>query len=212
MFDIEYKGGNCVILNTKNTRVVVDPNLTVVGLKPVPTKGSVVLATEERFLTDDDEVRLKIDGPGEYEIGDVSIKGVPAQRHLDTSADEKLSTAYRIGVGDVRVAVLGNIDFKLSEDQLEEIGVVDILILPVGGGGYTLDAASAATIVRQIEPHVVIPVHYSDSALKYEVPQDNLDVFVSELSVPVEEFGVKFKIKATSSIPANLTIVKLDRS
>jgi L-ascorbate metabolism protein UlaG (beta-lactamase superfamily) len=151
-------------------------------------------------------------GHGEYEIGDVSIKGVPAQRHLDTSADEKLSTAYRIGVGDVRVAVLGNIDFKLSEDQLEEIGVVDILILPVGGGGYTLGATSAATIVRQVEPHAVIPVHYNDSGLKYEVPQDDLEVFVKELSATVEEAGAKLKLKSSSSIPVNLTVIKLDRS
>lgn len=211
MFDIEYKGGNCVVLNTKNTRVVIDPNLAMVGLKPVAVKGGVVIATEERFLVDE-EVKLRINGPGEYEVGNVSIKGVPAQRHIDTPQDEKKSTMYRIGVGDVRIAVLGNVDPKLTEDQLEDLGVVDLLILPVGGGGYTLDATSASTIVRQIDPQAVIPVHYADSDIKYEVPQEDLDVFVKELSVNVEEVGAKFKVKTPSAIPASLTVLKIDRS
>jgi L-ascorbate metabolism protein UlaG (beta-lactamase superfamily) len=114
-------------------------------------------------------------------------------------------------VGDVRVAVLGNIDPKLSEDQLEGIGVIDILILPVGGGGYTLDATSAASLVRQIDPKVVIPVHYADDALKYEVPQDTLETFVKELGAPVET-AARYKVKAASSLPATLTVVEVTRS
>lgn len=107
---------------------------------------------------------MQIEGPGEYEIGDASIKGIRANRHIDTELDEPIDTMYRIDIGDVRIAVLGNIAPKLSDEQLEEIGVIDILILPVGGGGYTLDATSAATITRQIEPmlssqYITLTVH-----------------------------------------------------
>jgi L-ascorbate metabolism protein UlaG (beta-lactamase superfamily) len=212
MFDIEYKGGNGVVITTKKTQVVLDPQLSLIGLKNLNVKDAVEIATEPRFAVSDETARLIIEGPGEYEIGDVSVRGVRATRHLDTSADEPISTMYRIEIGDVRIAVLGNIAPKLSEDQLEDIGIVDIVILPVGGNGYTLDGTSAATIVRSVDPRVVIPIHYADSALTYEVPQDGLDVFTKELGAPLEEAGGKYKIKASSSIPQVLTVIKIDRS
>ncbi len=212
MFDIEYKGGNSVIVASKKTEVVIDPKLSVAGLKDVPVKDGVEVATEARFATNDSSAKLHVEGPGEYEVGDVSIRGVRAIRHIDTSDDEPISTIYRIEVGDVRIAVLGNIAPKLSEDQLEEIGVVDILIVPVGGNGYTLDGVSAATITRQIDPRVVVPVHYADTALKYEVQQDDVDIFVRELAAPVEDAGSKYKVKSSSSIPQVLTVVKITRS
>lgn len=212
MFDIEYKGGNTIVIESKKTRIVVDPKLSVVGLKDLATKDSIELATEPRFVGDDPAVRLRLEGPGEYEVGDVSIKGVPATRHIDTEADEKIGTIYRIEIGDVRLAVFGNVAPKLTEDQLEEVGVVDILVIPVGGNGYTLDATSASTITRQIDPKIAIPVHYADSSLKYEVPQDTVDVFTKELAAPVEQAGQKLKVKAASSLSQVLTSVVIDRS
>jgi L-ascorbate metabolism protein UlaG (beta-lactamase superfamily) len=211
MFDIEYKGGNTVVITTKKTTLVADPKLSLVGLKDVSVKDALELGTEARFMVNDPAARLRLEGPGEYEVGDFSIRGVAAQRHLDTEADEKRSTIYRIEVGDVRIALLGNVIGTLNEDQLESLGVIDILILPVGGSGYTLDATSAATITRQIDPKVVIPVHYADSALKYEVPQDTADVFTKELGVPVEQVG-KYKLKTSSNLPDALTAVIVERS
>lgn len=212
MFDIEYKGGNGIVLATKKTTVVIDPNLSVIGLKNIKIKNAVELATEARFALNDVEAPLVIEGPGDYEIGDFSIHGVRALRHIDSEADEPISTMYRIEVGDARIAVIGNIGLKLNEEQQEELGIVDILLIPVGGGGYTLDATSAATIVRQIDPKVVVPVHYADSEVQYEVPQDTLDVFLKELAAPIEDVGTKYKVKSLSSIPQVLTVVKLDRS
>ena len=164
MFDIEYKGGNSVVFTTKKTTLVADPKTYIVGLKDTTIKEAIELATEARFALQSKDAVLAIEGPGEYEIGDFSIRGISAVRHIDTEADERVATIYRIEVGDVRIALLGNIAPKLSEDQLEAVGVVDMLVIPVGGGGYTLDATSAATIVRQIDPKVVIPVHYADGA------------------------------------------------
>lgn len=212
MFDIEYKGGNTVVIATKKTQLVIDPKLSVVGLKDLSVKDAVEVATEARFATSDSGAKLHIEGPGEYEIGDASIRGVRALRHLDAEATEPVSTMYRIEIGDVRIALLGNIAPKLNEDQLEDLGVVDVVILPVGGSGYTLDATSAAMIVRSIDPRAVIPVHYADSALTYEVPQDTLEVFTKELAAPVEDAGSKYKIKNASSIPQVLTVIKIDRS
>lgn len=212
MFDIEYKGGNTVIVTTKKVSMVFDPKLSIVGLKDVSVKDGIQVATEQRFSVEDAAYRLKIDGPGEYEIGDMSLRGTAAQRHIDTAEDLLRSTVYQLEIAGVKIAILGNIAPNLSEDQQEAIGVVDIVILPVGGGGYTLDATAAATLVRQLEPRVVIPVHYADSALTYEVPQDTLEVFTSELGAPVEDNGSKYKLKTAAGLPQVLTVIPIARS
>lgn len=208
MFDIEYKGGNTVVIATKKSKLITDPKLSVVGLSDIEPKGMIALATEPRFEVSSENAVLQIEGPGEYEVGDFSVRGIPAQRHLDSEGHG--STMYRVEVGDVRIAILGNVDPKLDNDQLEAIGVVDILVIPVGGGGYTLDATAAAHLVRQIDAKVIIPVHYADSALKYEVPQDDLEVFHKELGGEVESVD-KLKVKAASSLPSVLTLYKLAR-
>lgn len=211
MFEIEYKGANTVVIAAKKSVIVTDPKLSVVGLKDVVVKDAIEIATETRFATNGQDAKLLIDGPGEYGVAGFDIRAIPAQRHLDAEGQELLSTIYRIGVGDVRVGLIGNIYEKLTEEQLEEIGLIDILIIPVGGGGYTLDATGAANLVRAIDPKVVIPVHYADSALKYEVPQDTLETFVKELGAPVETVA-KYKVKAISALPLTLTIVEITRS
>lgn len=211
MFDIEYKGGNTVVIATKKSTAVFDPKLSLVGLKDVVVKDAVEIATESRFAINSPAAKLHIEGPGEYEVGDFSIRATAAIRHIDASDAKPLSTMYRVEIGDVRLAVLGNIESKLTEDQLESLGVIDLLILPVGGGGYTLDATSAASIVRQIGPKAVIPVHYADSALQYEVSQDTLEVFTKELAAPVETAS-KYKVKSAASIPQVLTVIELTRS
>lgn len=212
MFDIEYKGGNGVVISTKKTSLYIDPKLSVVGLSDMKMKDGVQIATEERFLGDISQTILAIEGPGEYEVGDFVIKGTSARRHIDTDADAKKSTIYRIECEGVRIGLLGNIAPALDEEEQESLGVIDMLILPVGGGGYTLDATSAVTVVRQLDPKVVIPVHYADAKLRYEVPQDVLDTFVKELGAPVEEVGAKYKVKSSANLPSALTTVTIDRS
>jgi len=208
MFEVEYKGANTVVISTKKGTIVTDPKMSLVGLKDVTTKDAIELSTEARFALNSENARLVIEGPGEYGIADFDIHGIAAQRHLD--ADGKASTIYRIEAGEIRVALIGNIYEKVSEAQLEEIGLVDVLIIPVGGNGYTLDATGAATLVRQIDPKVVVPVHYADPAIKYEVPQDTFELFAKELGGLIEETP-KLKIKTGAALPEALTIYKLAR-
>ncbi len=210
MFDIEYKGANGVIISTKKTTAVIDPKLSLVGLKDLSVKDAVEIVTESRFATNNQDAQLAIDGPGEYEVGDLSIRGIGAVRHIDNETDEKKSTIYQISIADVKIAMIGNISPKLTDDQLEEIGVVDIVIIPIGGNGYTLDATSASALVRQIDPKAIIPIHYADSAISYEVPQEGLEVFVKELGAPVETVS-KYRLKGASSLPSVLTIVEITR-
>jgi len=210
MFEVEYKGANTVVISTKKSTLVTDPKLSLVGLKDASTKDAVELATEARFALNNEAARLNIEGPGEYGVGEFDIKGISAQRHLDSESDPLLSTMYRVEVNDIRVAILGNIYEKLSDTQLEELGLIDVLIIPVGGNGYTLDATGAANLTRKIDPKVVIPVHFAENDLKYEVPQESLDIFVKELGAPVEEMP-KYKLKQSTLLPTALTIVHLTR-
>lgn len=211
MFDVEYKGGNCVVIATKNLRLVTDPRLSAVGLKDIQVKDAVEVVTEPRFMVDEPEARLVIDGPGEYEIGDFSIRGVSPVNHVDIGPTGQASNIYRVEVNDVRIALLGNITDSLSEDQLESIGVVDMVIMPIGGGGYTLDPENAARIVRQLDPKAVIPVHYKEDGIAYEAQQGTLSDFVRELSAPLETVD-KYKVKSAAVLPVSLTIIEVKRS
>ncbi|MEI6228592.1 MAG: MBL fold metallo-hydrolase [Candidatus Saccharibacteria bacterium] len=211
MFELEYKGANGVIITTKKAKLVIDPKLSIVGLKDIPTKDVVELATEERFSSSNLDASLMIEGPGEYGVAGLDIKGIACQRHLDAESEGLKSTIYRIEIGDLRVGLIGNIYEKLSDEQLEELGLIDILIIPVGGNGYTLDATGAASLVRLIDPKIVIPVHYADSAIKYEVPQAELGVFVSELGAPLETVS-KYKLKQLPIPQATLSIIEVTRS
>lgn len=208
MFDIEYKGGNCLIISTKEAKLITDPKLSLIGLKDLSTKNCVELLTEERFMVND-ESKLVIEGPGEYGVADFEISGFPAQRHIDSVKDRLATTIYRIKIGDLRLALVGNIYEKLSEEQIEEIGLVDVFIVPVGGNGYTLDSIGAANITRKINPKVVIPIHFSGSGLKYEVPQADVSEFIKELNTPVEKTH-RYKCKS-NSLPPSLTIIHLER-
>ncbi len=211
MFEMEYKGGNTVSISTKKGKMITDPKQSLVGLKNIQTKDAIVVATEARFAVNSADALLNIESPGEYEVSDFSIKGVAARRHIDDESQGMLATIYRIEVGDVRIALIGNIDAQVTETQLEELGVIDIAIIPVGGNGYTLDATSAASLARSLDAKVVIPVHYDDPALKYEVAQEPLDVFTKEFGAEVEQ-TTKYKVKSFASLPTSLTVIELTRS
>ncbi len=205
--EIEFKGANCVVITTKKATVVVDGKLSAVGLKDVMPKGSIALATQPDFMLQPDE-GLMIDRPGEYEVSDVSIKGVSTMRMIDHD-DVARGTLYRVRAGGVTFAIVGHSATPLSEEQLEAIGVVDVAIVPVGGNGYTADAHQAVGLVRQLDPKVVIPTHYEDKAIKYEVPQMTLEAFTKELSAPAQETLSKWKVK-NGALPEVVTLMQLE--
>ncbi len=206
--DIEYKGGNCVVISSKKAVLSIDPKLSSIGLKDIAPKDAVVIATQPDFTVESDV--LVIDQPGEYEIRDISVKGVPAQRMLDAEG-ELSATMYRVVIDGVRIAVLGHVFAPLSDATLEMLGVIDVVIIPVGGNGYTMDGHQAVGVVRQIDPRVVIPTHYADASAKYEVPQEDLEPFTKELSAPQHEVLAKWKVK-NGVLPETLTLIELQRT
>ena len=209
MFDIEYKGGNSIIISTRKINLVFDPNRSSFGLKDIIEKDGAEIATEKRFLTNSSEYRTSIEGPGEYEVSDVAIKGIAAFRHIDDPKSALMEgNIYRISIDNIKIAILGNIHPDVDESQLDELGHIDILIIPVGGSGYTLDATSAVSLTRKIDPKIVIPTHFDDSSLNYEVPQDKIDTFIGEMKATVCEVDKKIKIKSDADLPDVLEIYK----
>jgi L-ascorbate metabolism protein UlaG (beta-lactamase superfamily) len=209
MFEIEYCGGNCFTLSTKKTMFVFDPNRKLSGLKELAVKDAVQVATEQGLLAKGG-YRLSFCGEGEYEVADTMINGIAAVRQIDDPKDKaKNSTIYSIDATGIKIGVIGNIlADSLTDQQFEDLGLIDILILPIGGGGYTVDAVAAAKLISQIEPKIVIPIHYAESGLNYEVPQDNFETLLGELKAPVIE-EKKLKIKSANDLPVALEIHRL---
>ncbi|MBA3758798.1 MBL fold metallo-hydrolase [Candidatus Saccharibacteria bacterium] len=191
--ELTYYGANCVRIVTKKAAITIDDNLSEVGLKSITKPGDIALFTGAHKDPIAD-VKLFIDLPGEYEVSDTSIQGIAARAHLDESG--QAATIFKVIGDDIRVVALGHIYPELNDSQLEAIGIVDVLIIPVGGNGYTLDAIGAAKIIKKIEPKLIIPTHYDDNAVKYEVPQSPLDEVIKVLAIEPKEAEAKIKLKS----------------
>lgn len=201
--DLQFYGANCVSVNYKGTRLVVDDNLAQLGAKSVVKPDDVALFTatpEER-----PQARLVFDGPGEYEVADISIIGIPARSHLDE--DGQRATMFKLIIGENSLLVTGHIYPELSDAQLEAIGMIDVLVVPVGGNGYTVDPVGAIKLIKAIEPKVVIPSHYADKALKYPVPQQELAAALKEVGMEPKETVGKFKLKSAELTDVTQLIV-----
>jgi L-ascorbate metabolism protein UlaG (beta-lactamase superfamily) len=207
--DIQFFGANCIVISTKQLRITIDDNLAELGVSSPTKAGDLVL-----FTTSNEqpkvEAKLVIDGPGEYEVSGVSVKGMSVRANMD-NPDQKTTTLYKIIADDINLVVTGHIYPELSEEELETIGLVDILCIPVGGNGYTVDAAGALSVIKKIEPKIVIPTNYADKALKYPVPQQSLDEALKILAMEPKETITRLKIKA-SDLSDALQVVVLERS
>ena len=191
--ELVFYGGNCIKLTTKKASIVIDDNLVSLGLKPVTKSNDISLRTSH-LISEPKESKFSAEMPGEYEISGVIIHGVAARSHMDEEG-KQTGVIYAIESDDIRIAVLGHIYPELSEDQLEQIGMIDIAIVPVGGNGYTLDGVGALKVLKQLEPKIVIPTHYADKQIKYEVPQQDLNEALKGMAMEPSETVDKLKVK-----------------
>ncbi len=207
--DIQFYGANCVSISTKHVRLVFDDTLTSLGAKTVTRDGDVAIFTTAHPAAVAG-AKMTIDMAGEYEVSGVNIQGIQARAHTDTET-ERNATIYKVTVGDVRVLVLGHIYPKLSESKLEDIGVVDVLFVPVGGTGYTMDPVGALQLVKAIEPKIFVPTHYADNALSYEVPQQTLAEAVKAFGMEPKETTKKLQFKP-SEVTNTTQLVILEKA
>ena len=193
--ELQFYGANCISLAHKGTRIVIDDNLAELGARGVVKAGDVALFTGAHAANAKNGARLTFDSPGEYEVADISIIGIAARAHIDEDGQPPQATMFKLVTGELSILFTGHIYPELSDAQLEAIGMVDLLVVPVGGNGYTVDPVGALKLIKDIEPKLVIPTHYADKSLKYPVPQQELSVALKELAMEPKETVAKLKLK-----------------
>jgi L-ascorbate metabolism protein UlaG (beta-lactamase superfamily) len=191
--EIQYYGANCVRLSTRKAQIVIDDNLAQLGKKNITKPQDISLRTSLEVPVAR-EAKFSAESPGEYEVSGAIIHGVAARGHRDEEGKHS-AVIYTVTADDVRVAITGHIHPNLNDEQAESIGLIDVLIVPVGGNGYTLDGVGALQVIKKLEPKLVIPTHYDDKDLKYEVPQTPLSESLKGLAMEPAETLPKIKIK-----------------
>ncbi len=207
--EIQYFGGNCVKITTKKASLVVDDNIKQLGGSKISKPSDIIISTS-RIDGEDPDAVLYVDSPGEFEASNISISGVAARAHTDEEGKNE-ATMYRIVADDIRIAVVGHIYPELSDEQLEAIGMIDVLVVPVGGHGFTLDAVGAQKVIKKIGPKLVIPTQYADSKLNYPVPATSLADALKELAMEPKETVAKLKIKGTELLTDQAQLIVLER-
>jgi len=225
---ISWHGQSCFELTTKSrdngdTTIVIDPFSEEVGLKLPKLSADILLVSHSHY--DHNNVKAVagnpfiIDSCGEYEVRGAFVQGFSAFHDNQQGRERGEIIIYKIEAEDIKVCYLSDLGQKeLTSEQLEQIGEVDVLLIPVGGK-FTIDAKDASEIIAQIEPRIVIPMHYKINNLNpvrcslsngVKVDLDGLDRFLKAMGEGVIAPEKKLKITA-KNLPAEETkIVVLD--
>jgi L-ascorbate metabolism protein UlaG (beta-lactamase superfamily) len=208
--DITWLGHSCFRVRGSHATVITDPYPPDLGYSlGKPTAGIVTVSHQHPGHSYAQgiggEPRL-VAGPGEYEISGVLIIGIATFHDRERGRERGKNTVYVMEIDEISVCHLGDLGHVLTAEQVEEIDNVDVLLLPVGGVS-TIDAPAAAEIVRQLEPKVVIPMHYKTQALSGEL--EPVEGFLKE--VGAKQLAPQPKLSLTrSGLPVSTQVFLLD--
>ncbi|MFA5942811.1 MAG: MBL fold metallo-hydrolase [Candidatus Paceibacterota bacterium] len=214
--DIFPLGHSSFRIKGKSVTVVTDPfDASLVGF-PFPKHIASDIVTVSHGHTDHNQTGLVegnpyiVDGPGEYEIKGVGIIGIPLF-HDDKKGTLRGSvTAYHMEIDNVNIVHLGDIGVVPNSDEVERLDGVDILFVPVGGS-VTLDLNQIAGVIAELEPSIVIPMHYKTS--RHDTKNfgeltgvsEFLKIMGKEAISPVPKFSI-----TKDKLPAEMQIVVLE--
>lgn len=203
---ITWYGHSCFKLMVKSNNgskitIIIDPFDKSVGLTPPRGTADIVLVSHDHY--DHNNVKaiggepFVIEGPGEYDVKGVFIKGIYSFHDKSKGAERGINTIYAIETEDMKICHMGDFgENELSSSQLDKVGDVDILMVPVGGV-YTINGTEAIKVINQIEPKIVIPMHYQTSKFpKLSNKLNSVDKFLEEIGEKketVEEISVQKK-------------------
>ena len=145
-----------------------------------------------------------ITGPGEYEVAGILIAGIATA--LEPGSRPR-NTAYVFRFEDLVICHLGDLEKQLSNDQVEEIGAIDVLMVPAGKGG-ALDAVQAAEVVHQLTPRIVIPMHFRKDGAGTS-GFESVDGFLREMGSSTIKPENKLAV-TRGSLPEDIRVVLLE--
>ncbi len=207
--EITWLGHSCFRLRGREGVVVTDPFSKDAGYEwPRPRADIVTISHEhenhsqaQRVAGDPKVVR----GPGEYEINNIFVTGIASFHDAKKGAERGPNTIYLIEFDDMKVCHLGDLGHVPTQTQAEALNDLDVLLVPVGGV-HTLNAAQAAEVVSQLEPRIVIPMHYKTKA--YPQKLEGLDKFLKEMGLKSVEEQDSLKV-TKNSVPEETQVVVL---
>jgi L-ascorbate metabolism protein UlaG (beta-lactamase superfamily) len=156
-------------------------------------------------------VKKIISNPGEYEIMGVSIIGLSSYHDDEKGEKRGKNTIYIYEAEGLRVAHLGDLGHELTDDLVDQMGAIDILMIPVGGD-YTIGPKEASNIVSKIDPYFVIPMHYKvDGMTDTFSALQPLDAFLKEVGIPSETLPKLSIKKSEMQEDQNTKVIVLER-
>jgi L-ascorbate metabolism protein UlaG (beta-lactamase superfamily) len=198
--DLTWLGHGCFRLRGRSAAVVTDPYPPSLGPRLPKLEADLVTISHKHENHSYSQAVAKdpyvVDGPGEYEVAGITVLGLPTFHDASQGEVHGRNTVCVIELDDVRVCHLGDLGHALAADMLEALGNVDVLLVPVGGGN-TLDAAGAAEVVRQVEPRVVVPMHYALPAVKTQLAP--VERFLKEMGVTEAEPQTRLSVQSSSA-------------
>lgn len=201
--DITYLGHSCFKLKGSAGTVVMDPYLDYVGFSMPSVTADVVTVSHQHKdhnavqnvkTTARREKPFLIDKPGEYEVADISVFGVPTWHDANQGVERGQNSIFTVVIDTVSVCHLGDLGHELAEEQIAKIGSVDVLLCPVGGV-LTINPLQAIKIIQSLDPKIVVPMHFKtaqhDQAVFGEL--NTLDDFLKEYGLsptPIDKLSV----------------------
>jgi len=209
-------GHSCFRLSERGmSSVVTDPyDSRAIGYEPLKLKADIVTVSHDspghNFISAVKGDPKVITGPGEYEIGEVFITGIQTDGVGKKSSDEIKNTLYVFDYYGLTIAHMGDMSKVPTQSEVEDLGPVNILLLPVGSGG-SLNAAKAAELVSLLEPNIIIPMHYATEASTADL--EPLSKFIKEMGLASYETAPFLKVtKASLPQESKVYVLEYDRN
>ena len=200
--------GHAYFLISDGVRIAIDPFKDLEGYPNPKVGAEVVLVTHDHFdhhqtgaVSGSPQV---VRGYGKNNAKGVEFLGVKTYHDEAKGAKRGENTVFVFEVGGIRLAHCGDLGHLLTEEQLKEIGKVDVLMIPVGGF-YTIDAKQAWQNIEKIKPKIVIPMHYKQPFLGKNFPIDKVDVFL-EGKKNVKRLDRNLLVLEKGKLPTETTI------
>ncbi len=208
--DITWLGHSCFVVKGKEETIIADPYHPDLGYRLGNPEADIAIMSHSHpghsYVEGVANEPKQIRSPGEYEIGGTFITGIAAFHDNRKGELRGRNTIYVIEMDGITLCHLGDLGHPLSPQLVEELGDIGILFLPVGEVS-TIPVDTAAEIVRQLEPPIVIPMHYKTEAFKGDLSL--VEKFLDKMRI--RELEAKPKLSVTSSsLPGSTQIVVLN--